>query len=109
MGAEDHGACGRRALALAAALAAACFVALTAWRFSRPRNTAAETAHEVDRRSLAAMFILAALAYWPESCRLVIDALSPITKRSWRPHADPANEPGFVRSRRAAVHTMDCW
>src|SRR5712664_2762324 len=67
--------------ALAAALAAACFVKAFGVTFlGRPRGPAAETAGEVDRYSLSAMFILAAL------CLLagilpgpVIDALSPIT------------------------------
>ena len=68
-------------LALAAALAAACFVKAFGVTFlGRPRSRAAEAAPEVDRTSLAAMFILAAL------CLLagilpgpVIDALSPVT------------------------------
>src|SRR6195256_3125296 len=68
-------------LALSAALAAACFVKAFGVSFlGRPRSPAAETACEVDRYSLSAMFILAAL------CLLagilpgqVIDALSPIT------------------------------
>jgi formate hydrogenlyase subunit 3/multisubunit Na+/H+ antiporter MnhD subunit len=68
-------------LALAAALAAACFVKAFGVTFlGRPRSPAAEAAPEVDRYSLAAMFILAAL------CLLagilpgpVIDALSPVT------------------------------
>jgi formate hydrogenlyase subunit 3/multisubunit Na+/H+ antiporter MnhD subunit len=68
-------------LALAAALAAACFVKAYGVAFlGRPRSPAAETAGEVDRYSLTAMFILAAL------CLLagilpgpVIDALSPIS------------------------------
>ncbi len=68
-------------LALAAALAAACFVKAFGVSFlGRPRSPAAEAAPEVDRCSLAAMFILAAL------CLLagilpgpVIDALSPVT------------------------------
>jgi NADH:ubiquinone oxidoreductase subunit 5 (subunit L)/multisubunit Na+/H+ antiporter MnhA subunit len=68
-------------LALAAALVAACFVKAYGVSFlGRPRSSAAQTAHEVDRSSLAAMFGLAAL------CLLagilpgpVIDALSPIT------------------------------
>ncbi len=67
-------------LALAAALAAACFVKAFGVTFlGRPRSIAAETAPEVNRYSLSAMFILAAL------CLLagilpgpVIDALSPI-------------------------------
>ena len=67
-------------LALAAALAAACFVKLFGVTFlGRPRSAAAETAGEVDRYSLAAMFILAAL------CLLagilpgpVMDALAPV-------------------------------
>jgi len=56
-------------LALAAALAAACFVKLYGVAFlGRPRSLAAETAGEVDRYSLAAMFILAALCLLdPES------------------------------------------
>ena len=49
-------------LALAAALAAACFVKTYGVTFlGRPRGTAAEAAHEVDRFSLAAMSILAVL------------------------------------------------
>jgi formate hydrogenlyase subunit 3/multisubunit Na+/H+ antiporter MnhD subunit len=49
-------------LALAAALAAACFVKAFGVTFlGRPRSPAAEAAHEVDRCSLTAMFILAAL------------------------------------------------
>src|SRR4029453_13041136 len=49
-------------LALAAALAAACFVKAFGVTFlGRPRGPAAEAAIEVDRFSLAAMFILAAL------------------------------------------------
>ena len=68
-------------LALAAALAAACFVKAYGVTFlGRPRSVPAETAGEVDRLSLSAMFILAAL------CLLtgilpgpVIDALAPVT------------------------------
>jgi len=68
-------------LALAAALAAACFVKVFGVAFlGRPRSAAAEKASEVDRYSVAAMFIVAAL------CLLtgilpgwVIDTLSPIT------------------------------
>jgi hydrogenase-4 component B len=68
-------------LALAAALAAACFVKAYGVAFlGRPRSPSAETAGEVDRYSLAAMFILSAL------CLLagilpgpVIDALAPVT------------------------------
>src|SRR3984957_1999241 len=49
-------------LALAAALAAACFVKAYGITFlGRPRTPAAETAAETDRFSLAAMFLLAAL------------------------------------------------
>ena len=68
-------------LALAAALAAACFVKAYGVTFlGRPRSTAAETASEVDRYSLAAMFILAALCLLAGILPgLVIDALSPIT------------------------------
>ncbi|WP_409192647.1 hydrogenase 4 subunit B [Bradyrhizobium sp. RDM4] len=68
-------------LALAAALAAACFVKAYGVTFlGRPRSVAAETSGEVDRYSLSAMVILAAL------CLLagilpgpVIDALAPIS------------------------------
>jgi hydrogenase-4 component B len=68
-------------LALAAALAAACFVKAYGVTFlGRPRSPAAETAEEVDRCSLAAMFILAALCLLAGILPgLVIDALSPIT------------------------------
>jgi hydrogenase-4 component B len=49
-------------LALSAALAAACFVKAYGITFlGRPRTPAAETAHEIDGFSLAAMFMLAAL------------------------------------------------
>jgi formate hydrogenlyase subunit 3/multisubunit Na+/H+ antiporter MnhD subunit len=66
-------------LALAAALAAACFVRAFGITFlGRPRSTASSEAQEVDRWSLAAMFVLTAL------CLLVgvvpgffIDALQP--------------------------------
>ncbi len=69
-------------LALAAALAATCFVKAFGVTFlGRPRSAAAEKALEVDSLSLAAMFFLAAL------CLLggilpgfVIDALSPVTQ-----------------------------
>jgi hydrogenase-4 component B len=68
-------------LALAAALAAACFVKAYGVAFlGRPRGPTAETAGEVDRYSLAAMFILAALCLLAGILPgLVIDALSPIT------------------------------
>jgi NADH:ubiquinone oxidoreductase subunit 5 (subunit L)/multisubunit Na+/H+ antiporter MnhA subunit len=67
-------------LALSAALAAACFVKAFGVTFlGRPRTEAARRAHEADRFSLAAMFILAAL------CLLAgilpgyfIDALAPV-------------------------------
>jgi NADH:ubiquinone oxidoreductase subunit 5 (subunit L)/multisubunit Na+/H+ antiporter MnhA subunit len=67
-------------LALSAALAAACFVKAFGVSFlGRPRTSAATGAHEVDRWSLAAMFIFAAL------CLVigiipgpVIDALAPV-------------------------------
>ena len=68
-------------LALAAALAAACFVKAFGVAFlGRPRSVAAETAAEVDRFSLAAMFVLAALCLLAGILPgLVIDALSPVT------------------------------
>lgn len=67
-------------LALAAALAAACFVKTYGVTFlGRPRGAAAEIADEVDRSSLSAMFILAALCLLAGILPgLVIDALSPI-------------------------------
>ncbi len=69
-------------LALAAALAAACFVRAFGVTFlGRPRSAAAETAREVDRVSLAAMAVLAGL------CVLIgllpgvaIDALAPVAE-----------------------------
>ncbi|MGE0119160.1 MAG: hydrogenase 4 subunit B [Dongiaceae bacterium] len=69
-------------LALSAALAAACFVKAFGVTFlGRPRTGAAETAREVDRASLAAMFALAGL------CLIVglvpggvIDALAPVAQ-----------------------------
>jgi len=49
-------------LALTAALAAACFVRMHGITFlGRPRGAAAQTAHEADRWSIAAMLIFAAL------------------------------------------------
>ena len=67
-------------LALAAALAAACFVKAYGVAFlGRPRSGAAETAGEVDRYSRAAMFFLAALCLLAGILPgLVIDTLSPI-------------------------------
>ena len=51
-------------LALAAALTGACFVKAYGITFlGRPRTAAAAEAHEVDRFSLAAMFILAGLCF----------------------------------------------
>jgi hydrogenase-4 component B len=68
-------------LALAAALAAACFVKAYGITFlGRPRGPAAESAGEVDRFSLTAMFVLAALCLLAGILPgLVIDALSPIS------------------------------
>jgi len=68
-------------LALSAALAAACFVKAFGITFlGRPRTVAVEHAHEVDRYSLAAMFILAALCLFAGILPgLVIDGLSPVT------------------------------
>jgi hydrogenase-4 component B len=68
-------------LALAAALAAACFVKAYGTTFlSRPRSDAAAKAHEVDSFSLSAMAILAALCLlagiFPG---VVMDALQPVT------------------------------
>jgi hydrogenase-4 component B len=68
-------------LALAAALAAACFVKAYGIGFlGRPRSTAAEVAQEVDRYSLTAMFILGVLCLLAGILPgLVIDALSPVS------------------------------
>jgi hydrogenase-4 component B len=67
-------------LALAAALAAACFVRMFGVAFlGRPRSVAAETAAEVDRFSLGAMFVLVALCLLAGILPgLVIDVLSPV-------------------------------
>jgi NADH:ubiquinone oxidoreductase subunit 5 (subunit L)/multisubunit Na+/H+ antiporter MnhA subunit len=69
-------------LALAAALTAACFVKLFGIAFlGRPRMPAAAEAKEVDRFSLAAMFLLAALCLllgvFPG---IAIDLLSPVVQ-----------------------------
>ncbi len=68
-------------LALSAALAAACFVKAFGITFlGRPRTAVVERAHEVDRYSLTAMFILAALCLLAGILPgLVIDGLSPVT------------------------------
>lgn len=68
-------------LALSAALAAACFVKAFGVPFlGRPRTAAAERAHEVDRFSLAAMFVLGALCLLAGILPgFIIDKLAPIT------------------------------
>ncbi|CDX19261.1 hydrogenase 4, membrane subunit [Mesorhizobium plurifarium] len=68
-------------LALAAALAAACFVKAFGITFlGRARSAAVERAHEVDRWSLAAMAVLAAFCLLAGILPgFVIDALSPVT------------------------------
>lgn len=68
-------------LALSAALAAACFVKAFGVPFlGRPRTAAAESAHEVDRFSLAAMFVLGALCLLAGILPgFIIDRLAPIT------------------------------
>jgi NADH:ubiquinone oxidoreductase subunit 5 (subunit L)/multisubunit Na+/H+ antiporter MnhA subunit len=68
------------ALALSAALAAACFVKAFGVTFlGRPRSRAAERAAEVDRHSLAAMFALGALCVFAGVFPgLIIDALAPV-------------------------------
>jgi hydrogenase-4 component B len=67
-------------LALSAALAAACFVKAFGVTFlGRPRSPSAEAAREVDRYSLTAMYILAALCILAGVLPgLVIDALAPV-------------------------------
>jgi formate hydrogenlyase subunit 3/multisubunit Na+/H+ antiporter MnhD subunit len=69
-------------LALAAALAAACFVRVYGIAFlGRPRSPAAATAGEVDRFSLTAMFALAALCLAAGILPgFVVDALSPVVE-----------------------------
>ena len=68
-------------LALSAALAAACFVKAYGVTFlGRPRTPAADQAREVDRFSLAAMFLLAALCLLAGVLPgVVIDGLAPVT------------------------------
>jgi hydrogenase-4 component B len=68
-------------LALAAALAAACFVKAFGTTFlGRPRSVAAEKAGDVDRYSLAAMTALASLCLLAGILPgIVIDAISPVT------------------------------
>jgi len=68
-------------LALSAALAAACFVKAFGITFlGRPRSAAVEQAREVDRYSLSAMIILAALCLLAGILPgVVIDGLSPVT------------------------------
>jgi hydrogenase-4 component B len=67
-------------LALAAALAAACFVRAFGITFlGRPRSEAATKAHEVDRLSITAMAILALLCLFTGVFpALIIDALAPV-------------------------------
>ena len=67
-------------LALAAALAAACFVKAFGVTFlGRPRSNAARDAEEVDRLSLAAMALLAALCLVAGVVPgLVVDGLAPV-------------------------------
>lgn len=69
-------------LALSAALAAACFVRAFGMTFlGRPRSKAAEQAQEVDRYSLTAMFVLAALCLLAGILPgFVIDGVSPVTQ-----------------------------
>jgi hydrogenase-4 component B len=69
-------------LALSAALAAACFVKAFGITFlGRPRTPAAQAAREVDRCSLAAMLVLAALCLLAGVLPgLVIDGLASVTQ-----------------------------
>jgi hypothetical protein len=69
-------------LALAAALAAACFVRVFGISFlGRPRSVAASDAHEVDRLSIAAMAMLAVLCLLAGVLpAFVIDALAPVVQ-----------------------------
>jgi len=67
-------------LALAAALAGACFVRVFGITFlGRARSDAAAGAHETDAASLAAMYLLGALCLFAGSLPgLLIDALAPV-------------------------------
>jgi hydrogenase-4 component B len=69
-------------LALSAALAAACFVKAFGITFlGRPRTRAAERAHETDRLSLSAMFLLASLCLVAGILPgFFIDALAPVSQ-----------------------------
>src|SRR5205823_2010483 len=69
-------------LALSATLAAACFVKAFGVTFlGRPRSSAAGTAQETDRFSLAAMFAFAALCFIAGILPgLFIDALAPVVQ-----------------------------
>jgi hydrogenase-4 component B len=69
-------------LALAAALAAACFVKAFGITFlGRPRTQAAENPHEVDAFAVAAMFVLAALCLLAGVLPgLLIDLLAPVAR-----------------------------
>ena len=69
-------------LALSAALAAAAFVRAFGITFlGRPRSAVTQAAHEVDRLSLAAMLVLAALCLAAGILPgFVIDALAPVTQ-----------------------------
>jgi formate hydrogenlyase subunit 3/multisubunit Na+/H+ antiporter MnhD subunit len=69
-------------LALSAALAAACFVKAFGVTFlGRPRSVAAQSATEVDRYSLTAMFAFAGLCLLAGILPgLFIDALAPVTQ-----------------------------
>ena len=81
-------------LALSAALAAGCFVkAFGATFLGRPRSAAADRAHEVDRLSLAAMFLPVALCF---AAGVVpgyfIDALAPVTQLVFGSRLAPQHE-----------------
>ena len=69
-------------LALSAALAAACFVRAFGISFlGRPRTPAADSAHETDSNSLAAMYVLAVLCLVAGIVpAFFIDALAPVTQ-----------------------------
>jgi len=69
-------------LALSAALAAACFVKVFGVSFlGRPRSPQAANAHEVERSSVVAMGVLAALCFLAGILPgLFIDALAPVTQ-----------------------------
>ncbi|HET7757075.1 MAG TPA: proton-conducting transporter membrane subunit [Steroidobacteraceae bacterium] len=86
-------------LACSAALAAACFVKAFGISFlGRPRSSAAATARETDRWSLAAMLALALLCLLAGILPgFVIDALAPVTQMTVGAHLAPQASQPWLR------------